>query len=44
MIELFGDDAGAAARQHVVRDLREEGWSEKTYSPRMQLIIMMGLF
>ena len=26
--ELFGDDAAKVARQHVITDLKEEGWVE----------------
>ena len=28
VIVLFGKDAGKAARQHIIADLKEEGWIE----------------
>ncbi len=29
VVELFGEEAGKAARQHIINDLKEEGWTEK---------------
>ena len=26
--KLFGEDAGKVARQHIIGDLKEEGWTE----------------
>jgi len=45
-MELFGPEAGLAARQHIVTDLREEGWNEQQHSfPRdEQDYVKMGLF
>lgn len=33
-IELFGEKAGEVARQHIITDLKEEGWTEKDRFPR----------
>ena len=29
--KLFGEDAGNIARQHIISDLKEEGWNEKEH-------------
>ncbi|MCX5814390.1 MAG: hypothetical protein NT178_17875 [Proteobacteria bacterium] len=45
VIELFGDDAGIAAKQHIITDLKEEGWSENDHFPKDEADYMkMGLF
>lgn len=31
---LFGDQAALAARQHIIADLQEEGWTESDPFPR----------
>lgn len=33
-VRLFGEDAGKVARQHIVRDLKEEGWKEGDPFPK----------
>jgi hypothetical protein len=33
-IKLFGDKAGQVARQHIVSDLKEEGWRENDPFPQ----------
>jgi hypothetical protein len=43
--ELFGEDAALAARQHIISDLKQEGWTEKDRFPRNEAdYIRMGLF
>ena len=43
--ELFGEEAARAARQHVISDLQEEGWTEKDHFPRDEAdYVRMGLF
>ena len=43
--ELFGELAGEVARQHIVADLKEEGWTENDPFPRdEQHYVEMGLF
>ena len=44
--ELFGDEAALAARQHIITDLKEEGWNEKEHRfPKdEQDYVKMGLF
>jgi hypothetical protein len=32
--ELFGDEAASVARQHIVADLKEEGWTESDPFPK----------
>lgn len=42
---IFGEKAALAARQHVISDLKEEGWSESDPFPRdEQHYKQMGLF
>jgi Domain of unknown function (DUF6915) len=44
-VELFGDLAGQAARQHVISDLKMEGWTESDHFPRDEEdYVKMGLF
>lgn len=45
-IELFGEDAGKVARQHIISDLKQEGWVENVHRlPRdEQDYVKMGLF
>ena len=41
----WGDDAAAAARQHVISDLKMEGWTEDQPFPRDEReYVAMGLF
>jgi len=44
--KLFGEDAGEAARQHIISDLMEEGWNEKEHPfPKDEdHYVRMGLF
>ena len=43
--ERFGTEAAAAARQHIIADLREEGWTEQDQFPRDETDYMrMGFF
>ena len=43
--KLFGEDAALAARQHIISDLKEEGWTEKDHFPRDETdFVKMGLF
>lgn len=45
VIALFGEQAGMAARQHIVSDLKEEGWAEDDHFPQdEQDYVKMGLF
>jgi hypothetical protein len=42
---LFGDIAGEVARQHIISDLKEEGWTENDPFPRdEQHYVKIGLF
>jgi hypothetical protein len=44
-IELFGEEVGKVARQHIISDLKEEGWTEKDHFPKDEAdYIKMGLF
>ena len=44
-VTLFGPNSEAPARQHVVSDLKEEGWTENDRFPRNeQEYVAMGLF
>jgi len=44
-IELFGDEAGKAARLHIVADLKLEGWKETDHFPLdEQDYVKMGLY
>jgi hypothetical protein len=41
----WGDEAAAAARQHIVSDLKMEGWTEDQPFPRDETdYVRMGLF
>ncbi len=41
----FGEEAGKAARQHVVADLKMEGWKDGDHFPRDEAdYVRMGLF
>jgi hypothetical protein len=41
----FGDQAAEAARQHIISDLKMEGWTETDAFPRNeQHYIKLGLF
>ena len=43
--ELFGEVAAQAARQHIIADLKQEGWTEKDRFPRDEAdYVKMGLF
>ena len=45
VIQLFGEEAGNAARQHIISDLKEEGWTESDPFPKNEEhYIRMGLF
>lgn len=42
---LFGEEAARAARQHVITDLRTEGWKKGDYFPKDEEdYLKMGLF
>jgi hypothetical protein len=44
-IQLFGELAGRAARQHIISDLKMEGWTERDHFPRDEAdYVRMGLF
>ena len=44
-MRLFGGQCGAAARQHVISDLQEEGWTASDPLPRDEAhYVGMGLF
>ena len=43
--ELFGEGAGPVARQHIITDLRDEGWTEQDHFPKDEAdYVRMGLF
>ena len=44
--ELFGDEAATVARQHIISDLKEEGWNQKDHPfPRDEdHYVKMGLY
>jgi hypothetical protein len=45
VIKLFGEIAGPVARQHIISDLKEEGWTERDHFPRDEAdYVRMGLF
>ena len=45
VIEFFGEEAGEVARQHIISDLKEEGWTEADRFPRdREDYVEMGLF
>ncbi len=42
---LFGEEAVAPARQHIIADLKLEGWKEGDHFPRDERdYVRMGLF
>ena len=42
---LFGPEAGPVARQHILADLKEEGWKDGDPFPRDEAAyVRMGLF
>jgi len=42
---LFGNEAGTVARQHIISDLKEEGWTERDPFPAdEEHYVKMGLF
>lgn len=44
-IEIFGEESGAVAKQHIISDLKEEGWTEHDPFPRdEEHYLKMGLF
>lgn len=44
-VGLFGEEVYAVARQHIVSDLKEEGWTEQDPFPRDEAhYLEMGLF
>ena len=44
-MKLFGKDAGKVARQHIISDLKMEGWTEKDHFPLDEEdYVKMGLF
>ncbi len=44
-IALFGKKAGLVARQHIISDLKEEGWTENDPFPKDEKhYVKMGLF
>lgn len=45
VIELFGKTAGKAAREHIISDLEEEGWTERDSFPENEEdYVKIGLF
>jgi hypothetical protein len=43
--ELFGEDAAQVARQHIIADLMDEGWTERDHFPLDEAdYVKMGLF
>jgi hypothetical protein len=45
VMELFGEEAAQAARQHIVTDLKQEGWTVKDHFLRDEAdYVKMGLF
>ena len=44
-IKLFGEEAGFVAKQHIISDLKEEGWTSSDLFPRDEdHYVKMGLF
>lgn len=44
-IRRFGEAAGAVARQHIIADLKQEGWTEHDPFPRDEAdYVKMGFF
>ena len=45
VIELYGNEAGEAARQHIISDLKQFGWTEADGFPKDEKdYLRMGLF
>ena len=45
VIALFGVEAGEVAHQHIIADLKEEGWTERDHFPLDEAdYVRMGLF
>ncbi|HKL87186.1 MAG TPA: hypothetical protein VJ861_12715, partial [Treponemataceae bacterium] len=45
IIKMFGDNAGKAARLHIISDLKEEGWKECDHFPQDEAgYVRMGLY
>jgi hypothetical protein len=45
VVELFGEEAAQAARQHIISDLKKEGWTENDHFPRDEAdYVKMGLY
>lgn len=45
VVRLFGKEAEDVARQHIISDLMQEGWTEKDRFPRDEAdYVWMGLF
>lgn len=43
--KLFGEEAAQVARQHIISDLKQEGWTEKDHFPSDEAdYVKMGLF
>jgi hypothetical protein len=38
-INIFGEIGGKVARQHIISDLKEEGWTEQDHSLRTRKIM-----
>jgi hypothetical protein len=44
-VSLFGEEAGLAARMHIITDLKEEGWKDSDRFPKDEKdYVAMGLF
>lgn len=44
-IQRFGEKAGAVARQHIISDLKDEGWTQSDPFPQNEAhYVKMGLF
>ena len=46
VVKLFGEEVGQAARQHIISDLKEEGWTEgdDPFPKDEEHYVKMGLF
>lgn len=44
-VRLFGEEAGPVARQHIITDLKEEGWTVSDQFPKDEgHYLKLGLF
>ena len=44
-VKLFGEEVGVVAKQHIISDLKEEGWTDRDPFPRDEdHYVKMGLF